>query len=125
LRALWLAVTMLVLAGCRTAAPLIGAEAVPARATLVGTISGPRGSAPLVGRQVSAVEVTTGALYSTKTQDSGGFTLLVPPGRYRLEVDLIPPERVADDPGVLELAPGEIVEDADVVLGGAGLVDEP
>jgi hypothetical protein len=123
-RVLWLALTMASVAGCRTAAPLIGAEEVPARATMAGNVAGPHGGAPLAGRLVSAVEQTSGALYSTKTQDSGGFVLLVPPGRYRLEVALIPAERVVEDPGVIELAPGEIIDDVDVVVGGVGVVKE-
>jgi hypothetical protein len=123
----WLAIPAILLLppGCRTAAPLIGAEEVPARATVAGKLTGPRGSGPIDGRLVSAVEVTPGARYSTKTHLSGGFSLLLPPGRYRLEVALVPAERVVQDPGVLELAPGAFVGEANVVLGGAGLVRDP
>jgi len=124
----WLAITvvLLLLLGCRTATPP-GLEpgVTPARATLAGRLTGPLGSGPIAGRLVSGVEVTTGARYSAKTHVSGGFTLLVPPGRYRLEVALSRAERVVEDPGVLDLASGAVVLDANLVLGGAGLVGEP
>jgi hypothetical protein len=122
---LWLAIGATLPAGCRTAAPLIGAEDVAARATVAGKVTGPQGSSPLEGRLVSVVEVTTGARYSTKTHVSGGFTLLVPPGSYRLDVALAPAEKIVKDPGVLELAAGALVDEANVVLGGGGLVTEP
>lgn len=122
---LWLAFLVLLLMGCRTAAPPADVAGAPPRATVAGKVTGPLGSGPVAGRLVSAVEVTTGARYSAKTHLSGGFTLLVPPGRYRLEVALARAERVAEGPGTLDLAPGDFVRDADFVLGGAGLVGEP
>jgi hypothetical protein len=121
---LWLAVLVLLLLGCRTAAPPVDVSGALPRATVVGKVTGPLGTGPVAGRLVSAVEVATGARYSTKTYVTGGFTLLVPPGRYRLEVALARAERVAEDPGILELAPGAFVRDADLVLAGAGLVSE-
>jgi hypothetical protein len=66
---------------------------------------GALGSGPVAGRLVSAVELGTGARYSTTTYVTGGFTLLVPPGRYRLEVALARAERVAEGPGVLDSPP--------------------
>lgn len=121
----WVALLVLLLADCRSAAPP-ALEPVPtARATLAGKVTGPQGIGPVAGRQVVAVDVTTGARYATKTHLSGGFTLLVPPGRYRLEVALARAESIVEEPGVLDLAPGALVRDADVVLGGAGVADEP
>lgn len=122
---LWLAILVLLLLGCRTAAPPLDAAGEPPRATVTGTVSGPLGSSPVAGRQVSAVEVTTGAYYSTDTTVSGRYSLLLPPGRYRIELVLLPAERVVEDPGVLDLAPGAFVREADLVLGGAGLAGEP
>jgi hypothetical protein len=122
---LWHAMLVLLLPGCRAAAPPLVAEGEPPRATVTGKVTGPLGSGPIAGRQVSAVDVTTGARYSTKTTVSGGYSLLVPPGRYRLEVALLWAERVVGDPGTLELAPGAFVREADLVLGGAGLASEP
>jgi hypothetical protein len=124
---LWVAllVILLVLLGCRTAAPPGDEPAAPARATIAGRLSGPLGTAPVAGRLVEAVEVTTGARYSTTTTVSGGFSLFVPPGRYRLSAALGRGESLVAGPGILALAPGQVSREADLVLGGAGVVDEP
>jgi hypothetical protein len=113
----------LLLADCRTAAPPGLEPSQPARATLAGRVTGPLESGPVAGRQVVAVELKSGARYATRTHVSGGFTLFLPSGRYRLEVALTWAERLIEAPEILELEPGAFVRDADFVLGGAGLVE--
>ena len=67
---------------------------MPARkpAEPAGTISGqlqtPGGGAPVVGRLVTAVNNANGQRFEVRTGNTGGFTLKVPPGSYRLEVEL-------------------------------------
>jgi hypothetical protein len=119
-----LAIALLLLA-CRTGAPPGAVAGRPERGTIAGRLTGPLDSGPIAGRLVEAVEVTTAARYSTKTTVSGGFTLFVPPGRYRLYVALGRGERLIEEPGVLRLGPGGFVDDAELVLGGAGMVGEP
>jgi hypothetical protein len=70
---------------------------------------------------VAAIEVQGGRRFSTRTGVNGGFTLLLPPGRYRLEVALASAENLVVEPEVVELEPGGVVAGVDVVLGGAGL----
>lgn len=114
----------IVLAGtaCRSLPP--GPIDTEARGTLAGGVRGPEGVAPVENRLVEAVEVDTGYRESTKTNVLGEFSLLLPPGRYRIEVALAPGEAVVEEPGVIELGPSELVPHADVVLGGAGVVGE-
>jgi len=111
-----------VLAGtaCRSLPP--GPIDTEARGTLAGAVRGPEGVAPVENRLVEAVEVDTGHRESTKTNVLGEFSLLLPPGRYRIEVALGPGEAVVEEPGVVELGPSQLVPHADVVLGGAGVV---
>jgi hypothetical protein len=80
--------------------------------------------APVEGRLVEAVEVDTGLRYGTKTNAAGAFSLMLPPGRYRLEVALGPGESVIKDPGVVTLGSSELAHGQDVTLGGAGVVGE-
>jgi len=94
------------------------------RGTLAGVVRGPEGVDPVEGRLVEAVAVDTGERLGTRTNAEGGWSLLVPPGRYRIEVTLGPGESVVRDPGVVEVGPSQLVPHADVVLGGAGVVDE-
>jgi hypothetical protein len=109
--------------GCRSAA-VPPVEAPPARGTLAGSVCGPEGVAPVEGRLVEAVEVDTGFRYGTKTNAAGGFSLMLPPGRYRLEVALGPGESIIEDPGVVTLEPSQLAHGQDVTLGGAGVVAE-
>lgn len=109
-------------AGCRTAGPLVGGDREPANGTISGSVAGPDGVAPVRDRLVEAVEVETGDRYPTTTSSTGGYTIELPPGRYRLEVDLADGEELASGPGVVEVGEGQLVTGVDFVLGGAGVV---
>jgi hypothetical protein len=113
---------LLVVHGCRSVAIPPAEEAPAVEGTLAGTVRGPEGVAPPPGRAVEAVEVDTGARYVTETGATGGFSLMVPPGRYRIEVTLVPGEEVVEGPEVVTIEAGELADDQDVVLGGAGVV---
>ena len=107
------------LLACRTAAPVVGGGDVPgARGTLSGTVRGFDDTAPAVGRTVEAVEVSTGARYSAITNVTGGFTIMVPKGRYRLKVALLEGESVAEDPGVVNVSTSDAESRINFVLAG-------
>lgn len=109
--------------GC-TGVPVPATEKDPsAQGTLSGAVRGPGGVAPPAGRQVEAVDVETGRRYATETNTVGGFSLLLPPGRYRVEVALTSGETVVESPGIVTVEPSELVDEQDVTLGGAGVVD--
>jgi len=106
---------------CRSLAPVpLDAQA---RGTVAGTVRGPEGVAPVADRLVELVEIESGRRESTKTNDVGDYSILVPPGRYRVEVALGPGEVVVSDPGLVDVAPSQLVAHVDVVLGGAGVVE--
>jgi len=57
------------------------------RAALVGRVTDPSG-APVPGASVAVTQLDTNVLYRAATTETGDYTLpLLPPGRYRLEVD--------------------------------------
>jgi hypothetical protein len=122
--ALALTLGFLVAPACRTVAIPPDGEVPTAEGTLAGTVRGPEGIAPPPGRQVEAVNVDTGDRYATETGVTGGFSLMVPPGRYRIEVTLVPGEEVVRHPGVVAVESGGLADDKDVVLGGAGVVGQ-
>lgn len=109
---------------CRSVAVPPAGEVPAADGTLAGTVRGPGGVAPPPGRQVEAVNVDTGARYATETGVTGGFSLMVPPGHYRIEVALVPGEEIVEDPGVVTVEAGGLADDKDVTLGGAGVVGQ-
>jgi hypothetical protein len=65
--------------------------------TIAGIVSAD-GNAAVEGRKVTAINTATGARYDATTATNGGYTIKVPEGRYRLEVELRSGERVAKQP---------------------------
>jgi hypothetical protein len=73
----------------------------PKPAAVGGTIAGIVSSdanAALAGRKVTAIETVTGKRYEATTGTNGGYSLQVPEGSYRLEVELRDGERVSKQP---------------------------
>ena len=75
-----------------------GSKAADIGGTISGVVRASEGSVPLVGRRVTAIEVTTGAKYESSTASNGGYTMKVPTGRYRLELQLRPGESLSKQP---------------------------
>ena len=75
-----------------------GSKAADIGGTISGVVRASEGSVPLVGRLVRAIEVTTGAKYESSTATNGGYTMKVPTGKYRLELELRPGESLAKQP---------------------------
>ena len=65
-----------------------------------GTIAGlvRTGGMPVVGRKVTASDVASGAVFTATTGTNGGYTIKVPEGTYRIDVELHPGETIATRP---------------------------
>ena len=90
--------------GCRTGIPIVDRGEKPP--TQDGTIAGhvrTDSDAAVVTRVVRAVAVSTGQKFETTTNSAGTYTLKVPPGRYRLEVELRGGERLSKEPGETQI----------------------
>lgn len=66
--------------------------------TIAGIVS-TSANAPLANRKVTAVNTSSGARFEATTGTNGGYTIKVPEGTYRLEVELMAGETVAKHPG--------------------------
>jgi hypothetical protein len=53
---------------------------------------------PVAGRRVTAISIDTGARFQETTGTNGGFTIKVPEGRYRLELELQAGETITKQP---------------------------
>ena len=87
--------------------------------TQAGTIAGhirTSGDAAVVSRVVRAVSVSTGEKFETSTNNAGTYTLKVPPGRYRLEVELREGERLTKQPEETQVNPSDLDPDRDFVI---------
>jgi hypothetical protein len=65
--------------------------------TLAGIVRS--GTTPVTGRKVAAIDVTTGARFEATTGQDGGYSMKVPEGTYRLDVEIRSGETVSKRPG--------------------------
>jgi hypothetical protein len=95
-----LALGVLVVAAACHPGPVVdtGPDAQGVGGTIAGIVS-TDAKAPLAGRRVTAVNTQTGAKFEATTATNGGYTIKVPEGTYRLEVELRPGETVTTQPG--------------------------
>jgi hypothetical protein len=98
------------LIACAPRGPVVGSASRPAG--IGGTISGTVRLAPdgpaVQGRKVTAVNIADGQRIDTSTAVNGGYTMKVPVGRYRLEVELRPGETLTEQPGELEISASDM-----------------
>ena len=85
--------------GCHPG-PVVGTGPKPLAVggTIAGIVS-TEGKAPVPDRKVTAINTETGTRFDATTGPNGGYTIKVPAGRYRLEVELRPGETVVKHPG--------------------------
>ena len=113
------ALALLGLPACRAGRPLM--SSTPADKTTPGTIGGilkDVGGEPIAGRTVHAVGTTNPTdSFSAVTNITGGFSIKVPPGEYRLRVDLLEGESVKKEPGVIHINKSDLDANLEVVIG--------
>ena len=84
-----------------------------------GTIAGivrSSGGTSLTARKVTAIETASGARFEESTATNGGYTIKVPKGTYRLEVELRAGEALATQPDVTEVNVGDLDSQRDFVV---------
>lgn len=115
---LWPVLGLLAGAACRAGKALPGTtprdETTPG--TIAGIVSAGNGE-PISGRRVEAVHVDSARRYLAVTSVTGGFSIPVPPGKYRLEVELREGERVLRQPGVIDINPSDLDANLEIVIG--------
>jgi hypothetical protein len=99
--------------------PVIGSgEKTPdSGGTISGIVRASGSNAPLSARRVTATEVTTGATFDASTATNGGYTMKVPMGRYRLEVELRAGEMVVDRPAETTINRSDLDAQRDFLIG--------
>ena len=106
---------------CRPGTPVIDPGPPPPTTdgTISGTVRGPEGTSPIIGRRVEVINVDTGERQSVATSNTGGFTFKVKPGKYRVEVALETGESIVKRPGVMNVNRSDVDAHADFVLSGS------
>ncbi len=92
-----LACAVLSSAACHPGPVLTGAKQPSVGGTIAGIVTTADKNA-VPGRKVTATETTTGSHYDAITATNGGYTIKVPEGTYRIEVELRAGETLAKQP---------------------------
>jgi hypothetical protein len=111
---------------CRRGVPAVDLGPKPplARGTITGLVHGP-GDAALSGRIVDVFNVASGEKFTTQTASNGGFTIELPKGKYRLELELRSGETLVKRPDVVDLDRGDIDSHIEFVVSPARSARRP
>jgi hypothetical protein len=109
---------LLSIGACRQGIPVIdpGPRPEVAAGTISGTVRGPAGTSAIEGRTVEVINVETGARDRTTTNNAGGFTFKVRPGKYRVELTLLEGEKLVKQPGEINVNRSDVDAHADFVI---------
>ena len=108
----------LFVAACHPGPPVIRTSAVSVDGTIAGLVHASNNAIALDGRKVTAVNVNTAQRYETTTGPNGGYSIKVPEGTYRLEVETREGERLAVQPDQTHVKSGDVdaSRDFDIVV---------
>jgi hypothetical protein len=104
-------------AGCHPG-PVVdaGAKQPSVGGTIAGIVTTADASVAVPGRKVTAIETTTGSRYDATTASNGGYTIRVPEGTYRIEIELKPGEALAKQPDTTKVSNSDLDPGRDFVI---------
>ncbi|HTM04692.1 MAG TPA: carboxypeptidase-like regulatory domain-containing protein [Vicinamibacterales bacterium] len=108
--------TALTTACANKSLPGTGTRAAVTMGTISGLVSTGDGSTPVSGRKVTAINTATNARVDTSTATNGGYTMRVPEGHYRLEVELRAGERLDKRPDPTTVGSGDLDAERNFVI---------
>jgi Carboxypeptidase regulatory-like domain len=113
-----LAMTLVAGAGCHPKPTIVSISSAAVGGTIAGVVYGPTDTS-LSDRAITVVNVDTGERFQTATGDNGGYSLRVPPGTYRVEVQLRDGEKLAEKNATILLknSDSEVGSNVDVNAG--------
>src|SRR5688500_4239879 len=117
-RVLVVAAVLFACLACAPRGPVVDTGARPegVGGTIAGSVRASGGTNPLSARKVTAINNATGSRYETTTGVNGGYTLKVPSGTYRLEVELREGEAFETRPDATDVGVGDIDSARDFVV---------
>lgn len=112
----WAAVLCLAV-GCAPRGPVLDTGPFPegVGGTIAGSVTASEAT-PIAGRRVTATNEATKARFETTTAVNGGYSMQVPSGTYRLDVELRPGETLSTRPDVTDVGVGDIDSARDFVV---------
>ena len=116
-RAVAVAAAAMIVTACHPG-PVVGAGSnLNVGGTVAGIVS-TESKAPVPDRKVTAIETATGSRYDATTGVNGGYTIKVPQGTYRLELELREGERITRQPGETKVNKSDLDPQRDFVITG-------
>jgi hypothetical protein len=98
--------------------PVIGTKA-SVGGTIAGIVTTADSAIAVPGRKVTAIDATSGAHFEATTGTNGGYTIKVPEGTYRIEIELRPGESLAKRPEQTHINNGDLDPHRDFVVTAA------
>ena len=110
--------TVLAITSCMPRGPVIDTGSKPPNVggTISGIVRSAGGMTPLSGRRVTAIETSSGQRFEGSTATNGGYTIKVPVGKYRLEVELRAGESLTEQPGETEVSASDMDASRDFTI---------
>lgn len=117
MRLLHISLVLVVLASvaCHPGPVISNDPKLPVGGTIAGIVS-TDGNVAVMGRKVSAVDTTSGSRFDATTGTNGGYTIKVPEGTYRLELELRPGEKVTRQPDETRINRSDLDPQRDFVI---------
>ncbi len=84
--------------------------------TIAGIVTTSDSTVAVPGRKVTAIEVASGSKYDATTAVNGGYTIKVPEGTYRIEIELQAGEALAKRPDQTRINNGDLDPHRDFVI---------
>jgi len=117
LTSLLLAFAVIVSAACHPG-PIVssGPKQPSVGGTIAGIVKTTDSTVAVPGRKVTAVEGTSGTRYDDTTATNGGYTLKVPEGTYRIDIELRAGESLAKRPDQTHINNGDLDSGRDFTI---------
>jgi hypothetical protein len=78
--------------------PVVNTQPNKVGGTIAGIVKTADSAVAVPGRKVTVIEVKSGQRHETTTAANGGYTIQVPEGTYRFEIELRPGETLTKQP---------------------------
>jgi len=112
-----LTLVLLTLAACHPGPVVTTDPKLPVGGTIAGIVSSQAKTA-VVGRKVTVINTDTGARFDATTGANGGYTIKVPEGTYKIEIELHEGETITKQPGETRVNKSDLDPHRDFVIAG-------
>jgi hypothetical protein len=111
------AAALLALVACHPGPVVTTDPKLPVGGTIAGIVSSQSKTA-VVGRKVTVINTATGSKYEATTGANGGYTIKVPEGTYKIEVELNAGETITKQPGETKINKSDLDPRRDFIISG-------